>query len=102
MTPKKRTLMSEQILPKKIKISENVLFQEIDNEYILLNMKTELYFGLNDIGARVWQIISQEGTTDTLIEKIMAEYEVSADVLKADISELLNELSKEQLISIEA
>jgi len=94
--------MSEQILPKKIKISENVLFQEIDNEYVLLNMKTELYFGLNDIGARVWQIISQEGTTDTLIEKIMAEYEVSADALKADISELLNELSKEQLISIEA
>lgn len=94
--------MSEQILPKKIKISENVLFQEIDNEYVLLNMRTELYFGLNDIGAKVWQIISQEGTTDTLIEKIMADYEVSADTLKADISELLNELSNEQLISIEA
>ncbi len=95
-------VMSEQILPKKIKISDSVLFQEIDNEYVLLNMKTELYFGLNDIGAKVWQIISQEGTTDTLIEKIMSEYDVPADTLRTDISQLLNELKKEQLISIEA
>lgn len=94
--------MSQQILPKKVKISDNVLFQEIDNEYVLLNMETELYFGLNDIGAMAWQIISQEGTTDTLIEKLMSEYNVPAEILTNDIYQLLDELNKEQLITIEA
>lgn len=94
--------MSEQILPKKVKISDSVLFQEIDNEYVLLNMKTEQYFGLNDIGAKVWQIISEDGNTGTLIEKLMSEYNVLTDTLTTDISQLLDELTKEQLISIEA
>lgn len=94
--------MSEQILPKKVKISDNVLFQEIDNEYVLLNMETEQYFGLNDIGAKVWQIISQDGTTDILVKKIISEYDVPSDTLTSDIYQLLDELNKEQLITIEA
>lgn len=94
--------MSKPTLPKKVTISDNVLFQEIDNEYVLLNMETELYFGLNEIGAKVWQIISQDGETDGLIEKISAEYDVQEEVLTTDIYQLLNELNEEELISIEA
>lgn len=94
--------MNKQTLPKKVKISDDVLFQEIDNEYVLLNMKTELYFGLNDIGAKVWQLISQDSATDTLIEKILLEYDVAPDTVASDIAQLLDELNKEELISIEA
>ena len=94
--------MSELTLPKKVKVSDNVLFQEIDNEYVLLNMETEQYFGLNEIGAKLWHSIAENGDTNTALEQIISAYNVAEDTLRADISRLLTELSNEQLITIEA
>ncbi len=94
--------MSELTLPKKVKISDNVLFQEIDNEYVLLNMESEQYFGLDEIGAKVWHIISEDGNTERVLNQIMGEYNVSIEELTSDISRLLHELNNEHLITIEA
>lgn len=93
--------MSELTLPKKVKVSDNVLFQEIDNEYVLLNMETEQYFGLNEIGAKLWHSIAEYGDVDNALEQIMKAYDVAEDTLKKDISSLLTELSNEQLVTFE-
>lgn len=93
--------MSNQSLPKTVKVSDNVLFQQINNECVLLNMESEQYFGLDDVGARIWEILSEDGDTEKAIAKLQTEYDTDAETLRKDLSTLLTELESEKLISVE-
>jgi len=93
--------MTHLNLPKKVKISENVLFQQINNECVLLDMDSEQYFGLNDVGARIWQILSEDGDTEKALLQLLAEYETDETTLRTDLVNLLTELGNEKLIVIE-
>jgi hypothetical protein len=93
--------MANSTLPKTVKISDNVLFQQINNECVLLNMESEQYFGLDDIGARIWQILSEDGSTEKALTQLQAEYEVDGEILRQDLTNLLSELENEKLITVE-
>jgi hypothetical protein len=93
--------MTHLNLPKKVKISDNVLFQQINNECVLLDMDSEQYFGLNDVGARIWQILSEDGDTEKALSQLLAEYEADEITLRSDMVNLLTELGNEKLIIIE-
>lgn len=93
--------MTHLSLPKKVKISDNVLFQQINNECVLLDMDSEQYFGLNDVGARIWQILSENGDTEKALSQLLAEYETDEITLRTDMVNLLTELGNEKLIIIE-
>jgi hypothetical protein len=93
--------MTHLSLPKKVKISDNVLFQQINNECVLLDMDSEQYFGLNDVGARIWQILSEDGDTEKALSLLLAEYETDEITLRTDMVNLLTELGNEKLIIIE-
>ena len=92
--------MTEISLPKKVQISDNVLFQQISGECVLLNMESEQYFGLDEVGARIWELLAEEEDTQKVLEQLLAEYEVDETTLKQDLSKLLSELETEKLITI--
>lgn len=93
--------MSNLYLPKAVKISENVLFQEIEGECVLLNMESEQYFGLDEVGARMWQILAQGGDPLKVLTQMQLEYETDEETLRKDLSNLLEELKNEDLIAVE-
>jgi hypothetical protein len=93
--------MTNLILPKKVKISDNVLFQQINNECVLLDMDSEQYFGLDDVGARMWQILSEDGDPEKALTQLLSEYDTDENTLRQDLVNLIAELGNEKLISIE-
>lgn len=93
--------MSNLSLPKTVKVSDNVLFQQINNECVLLNMESEQYFGLDDVGARIWEILSENGDTEKALATLQAEYDADEQTLRQDLSNLLSELESEKLITVE-
>jgi len=93
--------MTHLILPKKVKISDNVLFQQINNECVLLDMDSEQYFGLNDVGARIWHLLLEDGDTEKALSQLLAEYATDETTLRTDLINLLAELGNEKLITIE-
>ena len=64
-------------------------------------MNSEQYFGLNDVGARIWQILSENGDTEKALSQLLSEYETDETTLRGDLVTLLTELGKEKLILIE-
>ena len=46
-------------LHSRVSVNDDVLFQELDGEGVLLNLKTGVYFGLDSVGARVWQLLEK-------------------------------------------
>jgi hypothetical protein len=44
----------------KVKVSDEVLAQEVNEETVLLDLKSECYFGLDPVGTRCWQLLGTE------------------------------------------
>jgi hypothetical protein len=93
--------MENLTLPKTVKISDNVLFQQINNECVLLDMDSEQYFGLDDIGARIWQLLSEDGDTEKALTLLLTEYETDEKTLRQDLINLITELGNVKLVSVE-
>ena len=93
--------MENITLPKTVKISNNVLFQQINNECVLLDMDSEQYYGLDDIGARMWQILSENSETEKALTQLLTEYDIDEKTLRQDLLNLITELGNVKLISVE-
>ena len=79
-------------LNDSIVVSEDVLFRELDDEAVLLNLKTGIYFGLNPLGTRIWRLILEERSLARVLEKMLHEYDVERAVMETDLLELGRQL----------
>jgi hypothetical protein len=81
-----------------IHISKDVLFQELAGETVLLDLASESYFGLDEVGTRIWQLLQAGQGEAEIIETLLDEYEVERQELENDVAELLEKLEGEGLI----
>jgi hypothetical protein len=85
---------------KKAVVPEQVLFRELEGESVLLNIKTETYFGLDDVGTRMWHALTEHDSIQSAYETLMEEFDVEPDPLHSDLTELLENLRQHQLIEM--
>ncbi len=79
----------------------SVVFQRIEDGAVLFAPATEVYFGLNEVGARVWQLLPPtSGNIDQLCATLGHEYpDVDAATIRQDVLELLERLTAEGLVA---
>ena len=87
----------ELTLKDSIAIPEEVLFRELDDEAVLLNLKTGVYFGLNSTGLRIWQLIVEGRSLEQVLEMMRGEYEVDGQVVERDLLDLCRQLCAQGL-----
>jgi coenzyme PQQ synthesis protein D (PqqD) len=84
--------------------SADVLAAHLEGEAVLLDLASGTYFGMNGVATRAWEIItSAEAGGATLAEieaTLLAEYDVSADVLATDLARLVEELRARKLVQV--
>ena len=81
-----------------VTVSDHVLARELEGETILLNLNNETYYLLDNIGTRVWTLLTTCSSVERIYESLLAEYEVEPEVLRNDLEQLLNELQEEGLL----
>jgi len=86
---------------QKITISQEVMSQEVSGETVLLDLQSESYFGLDEVGTRIWQLLQEKGDLQSVFDTILQEYDVESEQLKADLDELLAKLTESGLLSLE-
>jgi hypothetical protein len=84
----------------RIVCAPEVLSRVLDGEAVLLNLDSGSYFGLNAVASRVWELIGEGCTISALRSALIAEFEVSEDVVERDLAELLRSLRDRGLIRI--
>ena len=85
----------------KLKISPDVHSQEVDGETVLLDLNSESYFGLDEVGTRIWQLLQESGDVKSIFETILDEYDVEEEQLQKDLEELVEKLVDTGLVKIE-
>jgi len=92
--------MTDRSLPAKIGISDHVLYQEIEGECVLLDMATEQYFGLDDVGTKIWQLLAEDGDTEKTLTKLRQVYAADEATLRTDLTNLVRELCDKGLLNV--
>lgn len=82
----------------RFSISDEVLSQEVNGETVLLDLDGESYFGLNEVGTRIWQLLQSERTVGETLSALSDEYDVGREQLESDMGELLDKLSDAGLV----
>jgi Coenzyme PQQ synthesis protein D (PqqD) len=87
-------------LNQTITLSPDVIAQEVAGETVLLDLKSENYFGLDKVGTRVWQLIEETGDLQQIFDQLLQEYEVDGETLEDDLDELLGKIARKGLIQL--
>ena len=88
-------------LNQTITLSPEVISQEVSGETVLLDLQSEHYFGLDEVGTRIWQLIKETDDLQTIYQTLLAEYAVPEERLQQDLDTLLAEISGLGLVSLE-
>jgi hypothetical protein len=83
---------------QRLAASDSVVFTELDDESVLLNVETGVYFGLNALGTRIWGLLASGATEDEICQTLLDEYEVEPDRLAADVASFLAVLRDQGLV----
>ena len=80
-----------------MKLKEDFVLRQVANTWVVLPLgDTALDFTsmvkLNDSGALLWQVLENTPSKDALVSALIAEYDVTAEVAKADVEEFLKVL----------
>jgi hypothetical protein len=77
-----------------------VIYKAMPDGAVLFSTADEVYFGLNEVGARVWELLPPATRTlDELCAAMQRHYpDVPLETIRADVVELLEELSAQGLV----
>jgi hypothetical protein len=78
--------------------AENVTFEVVADEAILIDINTGTYFSLNEVGTEFWQMLDGQQTIEQHAAVIANKYEVETDMVVADLLELAEEMAKDKLL----
>ncbi len=87
-------------LVASVSIRDGVLFQQLQDEAVLLNLDSGQYFGLDSVGTRIWNLLAEGKPLPQVVSTIVAEYEVESERCAADLVKLLGELESQGLVSV--
>jgi hypothetical protein len=72
----------------------------LEKESVLLNLEAEIYYGLDETGTRMWQLLTTAPNIDHAYEELLAEFDVEAELLRQNLSELLGQLLDKGLLRV--
>lgn len=80
-----------------MKIKKQLIKREIAGDTILVPVGKTVYdsnglFVLNELGAFIWDILPEVDSEDRIVERVLAEYEVTPEQAKADTREFVQKL----------
>lgn len=88
-------------LSRGVCVSPQVISQKVGGETVILDMESEQYFGLDEIGSRVWELMQGEDGLEAVTQVILSEFEVGPEQLSTDLESLLEQLLAASLIQLE-
>jgi len=91
-------------LPARVTVSPNVLCQVLGDESVLLNLDDDRYYGLDDVGTRMWQLLAEDGDVATVVTQLLTTYGAQVDeaTLRDDLGALIARLTAAGLLRVEA
>ena len=80
------------VLGQKVIFTESVFAQLVDDEMVLLDMESENYFGLDEVGTSIWNAMQENETLEEVFAVLLEQYDVGEEMLKNDLLNFVTKL----------
>lgn len=87
-------------LDDRVSVPSHVLVRFLDKESVLLNIETERYFGLDETGTRMWQLVTAAPKIEVAYGQLLEEYDVEPELLRANLTDLVSRLVENGLLQV--
>jgi hypothetical protein len=94
------TTLENPTLASRVRVNDNVLFQALQDEAVLLNLNSGVYFGLDPVGTRIWQLFAEHELLSEIAQVIIAEFDVAEDRCTSDLLALIADLENQGLVAV--
>lgn len=81
-------------------IPAQVMARQVGDETVILDLAGGTYYGLDPVGARIWQLMGEGKTLAEICDTMLDEYDVTREALEGDVVELADKLLERKLISL--
>jgi len=85
-------------LSDKLEVPVEVMARQVGEETVILHLETGTYYGLDAVGARVWQLIVEGKSLGEACAVMIEEYDVEQEKLEKDVLDLVAELEEKRLV----
>ena len=82
----------------RVTVPEGVLISHLQEESVILNLESERYFGLDDVGTRFLTVLTSSESIEAAHQTLAAEYDVDPQVLRQDLLALVEKLVDQGLL----
>jgi hypothetical protein len=84
----------------RVVVAEDVVSCDLDGEAAILDLKEGIYYGLDPVGSRIWDLLQEPTTVDEILKVLLDEYDVELEECRKDVCDLIGELSDNGLVMI--
>lgn len=79
-------------IPDRVSVGDHVLYQEIGDEIVLLDLQSNQYYGLDAVGAEVWRLLAEISEPGVVAERMKEIYDADPAQIQNDVQVLVSEL----------
>ena len=88
------------VFSARLAVPSHVLVRQVENESVLLNLTSERYFGLDEVGTRMWAALTTSPSIQAAYDTLIAEYDVEDARLRQNFEELVEKLVTNGLLEV--
>lgn len=85
-------------MTRTLQRADDILATQLDDTLLMLNIRRGRYHGLNEVGARIWQLLERPITEEALVAALLVEFEVSAEQCAGEVKGFLASLRERSLL----
>jgi hypothetical protein len=82
----------------RLAVHPSVISRELSGETVLLHLESGVYYGLDRVATRIWQLLQQGRTIAGVCETMLEEFDVEHDVVQQDVARLIGELRERGIV----
>lgn len=84
----------------RVTVPKRILFRQLQEESVLLELESGQYFGLNETGTRMWSLLTQHGRIELALADLRTEYDVPLERLQEELLGFVDQLASRNLLEL--
>lgn len=87
-------------LSDRVSVAAQVMAREVGNETVILDLASGTYYGLDPVGARIWQLLADGNTLGQACDTMLLEFDATREVIERDLLVLVESLRERNMVSV--
>lgn len=93
--------MNELCETDRLVRSQSVLVTDIVGETCMMSIDNGRYYGLDEVGTRIWEILAEPTSSADVVACLLREYDVSETECRTQVKSFLDHLVQERLVVVD-